>query len=115
MVCVKICNKFTEDGAVAARDGLFGLGVGTISFQNVNCIGSEENFTQCANDVQASTSCTHFQDAGVDCLGRPLRKLAMLACLYMHLYVYMCVCVCVCVCVYTVCACHCVHGCYVWV
>ena len=44
-----------------------------------------------ANDVQASTSCTHFQDAGVDCLGRLLRELAMLARLYMHLYVSVCV------------------------
>ena len=87
---MKLC---TDNGAIAARDGLFGLGVGTISFQNVNCIGSEGNFTQCTNDAQASTSCTHFQDAGVDCLGRPLRRLqlAVLARLYMHLYVSVCV------------------------
>ena len=83
--CTLCINSLTDGSAVAARDGLFGLGVGTILFQNVNCIGNEESFIECSRG-QASTFCTHFQDAGVDCLGRPLRKLAM------------CTCECVCIC-----------------
>ena len=74
-------NCLIDSGAVAARDGLFGLGVGTISYENVNCVGSEGNFSQCTNG-QRSTFCTHFQDAGVECQGRPLRKLTVLINVY---------------------------------
>ena len=83
-----IYQSLTDSGAVAARDGVFGMGVGTIALQNVSCAGSEGNFTQCTIS-RALTSCTHFQDAGVDCLGRPLRKLAVLV------NFYLCVCMCI--------------------
>ena len=61
----------TASAAVAAYDALFGLGVGTIEISNVSCLGNESDLLRCTN---ASRHCTHFRDAGVDCLGRPTRK-----------------------------------------
>lgn len=57
--------------AVATFDALFGLGVGTILYKNISCHGSETKLASCSNQTG---DCTHYQDAGVDCLGRPLRE-----------------------------------------
>lgn len=57
--------------AVATFDALFGLGVGTILYQNVSCLGNETEIASCSNQTGV---CTHYQDAGVDCIGRPLRE-----------------------------------------
>ena len=52
------------------REAVFGLGVGSIQISDVNCIGNETNLLNCSRQPR---SCIHLSDAGVDCLGRPLR------------------------------------------
>lgn len=70
------CFLLSANQAVATFDALFGLGVGTIAYKNFSCSGNEATLVSCSNQTG---TCTHFQDAGVDCLGRPLRE-----CIYVH-------------------------------
>ena len=58
--------------AIAVRQIVFGPGVGSFQFANVNCNGSEGNFLNCTSQ---SGEADHLQDAGVECGGRPLREL----------------------------------------
>ena len=47
----------------------FGQGRGPIYLDNVHCWGTELRITNCARLAFGVHDCTHFQDAGVVCLG----------------------------------------------
>ena len=66
--------------AIATTNSVFEIGVGTILYSDTSCLGNESNILNCSLSVEEENECSHFQEAGVDCLGRRI-----------------CMCVCVCV------------------
>ena len=46
----------------------FGEGSGVIQIRNVACTGTESDIRDCPFSTDASTTCTHAEDAGVRCL-----------------------------------------------
>ena len=56
----------------------FGFGVGDISWNRLNCVGNENNLTQCSSDTSFDLFCDHYDDVGVLCP----RKMIIL--LYSH-------------------------------
>jgi deleted-in-malignant-brain-tumors protein 1 len=55
-------------GAVAYPNARFGMGMGPIIFNNLECTGSELNIFDCPSDgVGVSGMCTHANDAAVMC------------------------------------------------
>lgn len=56
----------SKDVARATTNSLFQMGVGTITYSRVNCIGNESDILNCAHYIREN-ECNHFQEAGVDC------------------------------------------------
>ena len=75
MLCSQLPSCVT--GAQAFSNAFFGQGSGSIYLDNVQCSGSELDLFDCPGDT--SPSCTHSDDAGVQC--NPTRK-------YMHCSVH---------------------------
>ena len=68
------CRQLGYSRAVFATKGAtFGEGSGPIHYVNMNCIGSEVHLADCPyNRVRYRLfPCTHFEDAGVVCEGKP--------------------------------------------
>ena len=63
-----VCRQLGYPGAsgafVFAR---FGQGTGPIWLDEVDCIGTETNLTQCRHNGFGNEDCSHFEDAGVRC------------------------------------------------
>eukprot|EP00731_Ephydatia_muelleri_P039032 Em1059g1a len=55
------------DGALAVGSARFGEGNGTISAQNLGCLGNEPALANCMKAAIAGVGCVHSQDAGVIC------------------------------------------------
>lgn len=56
--------------AITGTSGTFELATGPIHLFNVECTGEEESLTNCSYPPPTvQHSCTHFEDAGVDCEG----------------------------------------------
>ena len=57
--------------AIATTSSRFQTGVGTILYSDFKCIGNESDILACPLTVnQRGNDCNHFQEAGVECLGR---------------------------------------------
>ena len=56
-------------GAIAFTYAHFGAGVGPLYLDNVNCIGSEKNLTDCSSSSIFYCTNGHSEDAGVRCQG----------------------------------------------
>eukprot|EP00731_Ephydatia_muelleri_P030943 Em0022g457a len=67
------CSAHTRDvsvlctGALAVGSARFGEGNGTISAQNLGCLGNEPALANCMKAAIAGVGCVHSQDAGVIC------------------------------------------------
>ena len=72
-ISVTFVFLFTDAVVTLAFNGEFGLGVGTIQFADVGCIGNEISLLNCTNAGIGLCS-NHTLDVGVDCMGRLLRK-----------------------------------------
>ena len=55
---------------LAAHAGRFSPGRGSIFLDNVNCNGTELQFTDCRNHGVGVHNCGHYEDAGVVCIGK---------------------------------------------
>ena len=64
MIVVYIWTYFL--GAVAYRNAWFGIGGGPILLSGLICSGSEHSLLDCYSSIPSS-SCDHFDDAGVSC------------------------------------------------
>ena len=66
-----VCNQlgYPSSGAVAFSNAYFGSGYGPIWLDDVNCSGSEPHLLNC-KAVKFVHNCTHFQDAGVQCINQ---------------------------------------------
>ena len=65
------CQQLGHLRAVSAHGAAhFGEGSGPIWYDNVDCVGSETNLTQCSHSDIEVHSCNHSQDAGVVCGGK---------------------------------------------
>ena len=71
------CHYSFQPGSTAIRNGSYGEGIGPIAFEHVQCHGIERSLLSCSNLEPNSSSCSHRDDAGVQCEGE-----------------YVCVCVC---------------------
>ena len=66
-----VCQQLGHLTAVSSLGGAyFGEGSGPIWYDNVDCVGSETNITQCSHSGIEAHSCTHSQDAGVVCASK---------------------------------------------
>ena len=63
-----VCRSMGFGDAIEATVGaIFGSSPGNLTFNNVQCNGSEQNIFECPYSI--TTSCDHFQTAGVKCSG----------------------------------------------
>ncbi|XP_028407269.1 scavenger receptor cysteine-rich domain superfamily protein-like [Dendronephthya gigantea] len=64
-----VCRQLGYIDASRALDGRqVPSGSGKIWLSNVECTGDEQNITQCLHDGWGNHSCSHDEDAGVECL-----------------------------------------------
>ena len=65
-----VCNQlgYPSSGAVSLSNSYFGNGYGPIWLSQVNCSGSEFNLFNCK--LNYDHNCTHFKDAGVQCINK---------------------------------------------
>ena len=60
------CIQLGFSGAIAATSGgLFGIGTGPIHFDDVECVGHENDLSICQH--VEDHNCNHIEDAGVVC------------------------------------------------
>lgn len=70
---IVVCSQLGYEQVVAIHgQAFFGEGVGPISYNNLECTGSETNLTQCPQNGNGPLSCDHSEDAGVTCFGMSL-------------------------------------------
>ncbi|XP_035665849.1 uncharacterized protein LOC118409092 [Branchiostoma floridae] len=63
-----VCREIGHGGAVAAFGSAhFGQGSGTIWLNNVDCAGNEDSLSTCPLLSDVTNTCTHADDAGVQC------------------------------------------------
>ena len=63
-----VCRQLGYPAAVGAfLFATFGQGTGPIWLDEVQCIGTEANLTECSHDGFGNEDCIHFEDAGVRC------------------------------------------------
>ncbi|XP_019638972.1 PREDICTED: sushi, nidogen and EGF-like domain-containing protein 1 [Branchiostoma belcheri] len=63
-----VCREVGHGGAVAAYGSAhFGQGSGTIWLNNMNCAGNEDSLSTCPLLSDVTNTCTHANDAGVQC------------------------------------------------
>lgn len=77
-VIILNCISDSTDRAVGTTGSIFGMGAGSIVFTDISCSGNESSILNCSlsTTVDPNQGCIHFNEAGVDCLGREIpRKL----------------------------------------
>lgn len=76
---------FFAPGATATSNAMFGEGSGPVFPSYFQCIGSERTLADCRTALTSSTTCSHRDDAGVQCQ-RPTSKKALYQTFYHNLY-----------------------------
>ena len=66
-----VCRQlgYSSVGAVGIQFAYYGQGTGSISLDDVNCVGTELMITDCPNNGPFSHNCRHYEDASVNCSG----------------------------------------------
>eukprot|EP00105_Crassostrea_gigas_P020390 XP_011439161.2 PREDICTED: deleted in malignant brain tumors 1 protein [Crassostrea gigas] len=69
-LAVVVCRSLGLPWATSEAYGgaVHGQGSGTIWLNNVNCIGSESNITECSHSPWGSNNCNHGDDVSINCL-----------------------------------------------
>nr|XP_060615989.1 deleted in malignant brain tumors 1 protein-like [Anolis sagrei ordinatus] len=69
-----ICRELGCGNASKALGGAhYGQGSGPIWLENINCTGEEASLKECRNGGWGEHSCSHSQDASVECSGTPMK------------------------------------------
>ncbi|XP_077975565.1 scavenger receptor cysteine-rich domain-containing group B protein-like [Styela clava] len=64
-----VCRTLEFPGVISAlKNAYYGEGTGQIWLNNVNCDGNEDSLDQCPHNSWGSNSCSHGDDAAVECL-----------------------------------------------
>nr|XP_039256746.1 deleted in malignant brain tumors 1 protein-like [Styela clava] len=64
-----VCRTLKFPGVISAlKNAYYGEGTGQIWLNNVNCDGNEDSLDQCLHNSWGSHSCSHGDDAAVECL-----------------------------------------------
>ncbi|XP_072181985.1 scavenger receptor cysteine-rich domain-containing protein DMBT1-like [Diadema setosum] len=66
VVCTSLGYGGAED---ALSNAAFGQGTGDIWLDDVSCTGTERSIFDCGNNGIGVNDCSHYQDAGVRCIG----------------------------------------------
>ena len=61
---------FFTAGSVVQYNAYFGQGSESILASGFGCSGNEETLLQCFNRPTEIASCNHYDDAGVECVGK---------------------------------------------
>uniref|UniRef100_A0A3P8W122 Neurotrypsin n=1 Tax=Cynoglossus semilaevis TaxID=244447 RepID=A0A3P8W122_CYNSE len=70
-----VCRQLGYRGhAEVVSDGTFGDSVGLILLDDVQCEGSETSLLDCEHGIWGRTDCSHSEDVGVRCRGRPSQE-----------------------------------------
>ncbi|XP_025112204.1 neurotrypsin-like [Pomacea canaliculata] len=64
-----VCRQlgFTGSRIIPRTNSYYGRGTGAVLLDDVYCIGTEGNLTQCTHSPWGVSNCDHNEDAGVDC------------------------------------------------
>ncbi|PVD22132.1 hypothetical protein C0Q70_17937 [Pomacea canaliculata] len=64
-----VCRQlgFTGSRIIPRTNSYYGPGTGAVLMDDVYCIGTEGNLTQCTHTPWGVSNCDHNEDAGVDC------------------------------------------------
>uniref|UniRef100_A0A3P8W0X0 Neurotrypsin n=1 Tax=Cynoglossus semilaevis TaxID=244447 RepID=A0A3P8W0X0_CYNSE len=71
VVCRQLGYRFEGTNTLVVSDGTFGDSVGLILLDDVQCEGSETSLLDCEHGIWGRTDCSHSEDVGVRCRGRP--------------------------------------------
>lgn len=67
-VCINVDNDFvSRTNAQAFGGSHFGIGSGTIVYDDLGCTGSEPALFKCPNAELGHHKCAHTEDVGVSC------------------------------------------------
>lgn len=67
------CKQLGFPGALNATHGAFyGVGDGEIWLDEIRCTGNELSLLACRRGMSNVHKCSHYQDAGVVCLSKPI-------------------------------------------
>ncbi|XP_078147043.1 neurotrypsin-like [Centroberyx gerrardi] len=70
-----VCRQLGYRGHTeVVADGTFGEGIGLILLDDVHCDGSETSLLDCRHGIWGRTDCSHSEDVGVRCRGRPSQE-----------------------------------------
>uniref|UniRef100_A0A3Q2ZBS5 Si:ch73-127m5.1 n=1 Tax=Hippocampus comes TaxID=109280 RepID=A0A3Q2ZBS5_HIPCM len=66
-----VCGQLGYGYAEVVSGGTFGEGAGLILLDDVHCDGSEMSLLDCRHGIWGRTDCSHAEDVGVRCRGKP--------------------------------------------
>ena len=67
-LCILHYNIFLYSiDAIGYSNAYFGEGTGTIELDDVICLGTESTLLDCSHSTIGTSSCEHYDDAGVKC------------------------------------------------
>ena len=61
----QICILYADATAISFAQ--YGQGTGPIFFDELRCVGTEDNLLNCPRNEIAVHDCSHFEDASVEC------------------------------------------------
>ena len=63
-----VCNELGFGNAIDAKhDAFYGQGRGSVWLRYLQCVGTELTIGNCSHSGWGTSSCSHYQDAGVKC------------------------------------------------
>ena len=58
---------FSTDAVAVTKTQAYGIGIGNIYFDEVSCLGTESDITECRHAGVGRHDCAHLEDAAVLC------------------------------------------------
>ena len=62
--------EYRPSGAIPRFNSIYGQGSGPVWIQRISCTGDERSLFDCTSRLLETQTCSHFDDAGVECPGK---------------------------------------------